>query len=120
MFTPRYLLEIIEEIIADALMQMSALMTSHVVRLARIDEEVWLGACCDASLEEGEAVLWHYGHIVQALDNLQLALQVLCLIEQRGLPVTLWVGLWGCPYSARHTSPRTSASRLPDRLLRLP
>ena len=76
-------------------MQMSALMTSHVVRLARIDEEVWLGACCDASLEEGEAVLWHYGHIVQALDNLQLALQVLCLIEQRGLPVTLWVGLWG-------------------------
>ena len=51
MFTPRYLLEIIEEIIADALMQMSALMTSHVVRLARIDEEVWLGACCDASLE---------------------------------------------------------------------
>lgn len=44
MFTPRYLLEIIEEIIADALMQMSALMTSHVVRLARIDEEVWLGA----------------------------------------------------------------------------
>jgi hypothetical protein len=53
MFTPRYLLEIIEEIIADALMQMSALMTSHVVRLARIDEEVWLGACCDASLEEG-------------------------------------------------------------------
>ena len=76
-------------------MQMSALMTSHVVRLARIDEEVWLGACCDASLEEGEAVLWHYGHIVQALDNLQLALQVLCLIEQRGLLVTFWVGLWG-------------------------
>ena len=69
-FTPRYLLEIIEEIIADALMQVSALMTSHVVRLARIDEEVWLGACCDASLEEGEAVLWHYSHIVQALDNL--------------------------------------------------
>ena len=75
-------------------MQMSALMTSHVVRLARIDEEVWLGACCDASLEEGEAVLWHYSHIVQALDNLQLALQVLCLIEQRGLLVTFWVGLW--------------------------
>ena len=59
MFAPRYLLEIIEEIIADALMQMSALMTSHVVRLARIDEEVWLGACCDASLEEGKAVPWH-------------------------------------------------------------
>ncbi len=75
-------------------MQMSALMTSHVVRLARIDEEVWLSACCDTSLEEGEAVLWHYSHIVQALDNLQLALQVLCLIEQGGLPVTLWVGLW--------------------------
>ena len=69
-------------------MQMSALMTSHVVRLARIDEEVWLGACCDASLEEGEAVLWHYSHIVQALDNLQLA-----LFSGRGLALFLAVDI---------------------------
>ena len=95
MFTPRYLLEIIEEIVADALMKMSALMASHVVRLARIDEEVGLGTGCDTCLQEGEAVLWHHGHIVQALDNLQLALQVLGLIEQGCLLVTLWVGLWG-------------------------
>ena len=76
-------------------MQMSALMASHVVRLARIDEEVGLGTGCDTCLQEGEAVLWHYGHIVQALDNLQLTLQVLGLIEQGCLLVTLWVGLWG-------------------------
>ena len=76
-------------------MQVSALMTSHVVRLAWIDEEVWLSTCCDASLEEGETVLWHYGHVVQALDNLELALQVLCLVEQGGLLVTLWIGLRG-------------------------
>ena len=82
MFTPRYLLEIIEEIVADALMKMSALMASHVVRLARIDEEVGLGTGCDTCLQEGEAVLWHHGHVVQTLDNLQLALQVLGLIEQ--------------------------------------
>ena len=75
-------------------MQMSALRTSHVVRLARIDEEVWLGACCDASLEEGEAVLWHYCHIVQALYDLQLALEVLGLVEQGGFLVAFRVGLW--------------------------
>ena len=81
MFTPRYLLEIIEEIVADSFVQVSTLMTSHVVRLTWIYEEIWLGTCCDTSLQEGEAVLWHHGHIVQALDNLQLALQVLSLIE---------------------------------------
>ncbi len=76
------LLQIVEEILADALMQVSALMAPHVVRLARIDEEVGLRACADASLQEGEAVLWHHGHVVQALDNLQLALQVFRLVEQ--------------------------------------
>ena len=74
-------------------MQVSALMTSHVVRLTWIYEEIWLGTGCDTCLQEGEAVLWHYGHIVQALDNLQLALQVLSLIEQGCLLVTFWVGL---------------------------
>ena len=74
-------------------MQMSALMTSHVVRLARIDEEVWLGAGCDAGLQEGETMLRHHRYVVEALDDLQLALQILGLIEQRGLLVALRVGL---------------------------
>ena len=75
-----FLLQIVEEVLADALMQVSALMTSHVMRLAWIYEEVGLGASGDASLEEGEAVLRHYSHVVQALDNLELALEVLRLV----------------------------------------
>ena len=104
------LLQIVEEVIADALMQVSALVTSHVMRFAWVYEEIWLCTCCDTCFQEGEAMLWYYSYIVQALDNLQLTLQVLSLIEQGCLLVTLWVGLWGI-HIARHTSPRTSASR---------
>ena len=76
-------------------MQVSALVTSHVMRFAWVYEEIWLCTCCDTCLQEGEAMLWYYSYIVQALDNLQLTLQVLSLIEQGCLLVTLWVGLWG-------------------------
>ena len=76
------LLQIVEEVIADALMQVSALVTSHVMRLAWVDEEVWLCTCCDTCLQEGEAMLWYDSHVVQALDNLELALEVLRLVEQ--------------------------------------
>ena len=76
-----FLLQVVEEVVADSFVQVSALMPSHVVRLTWIYEEIWLGTCCDTSLQEGEAVLWHHGHIVQALDNLQFTLQVFSLIE---------------------------------------
>ena len=39
-------------------------------------------------------MLWHYCHIVQALYDLQLALEVLCLVEQGGFLVAFRVGLW--------------------------
>ena len=74
-------------------MQVSALMTAHIVRLTWIDEEVWLSAGCDAGLQEGETMLRHHCYVVEALDDLQLALQILGLIEQRGLLVALRVGL---------------------------
>ena len=60
-------------------MQMSALMASHVVRFARIDEEVGLGTNGNASLEERVAILREHRRVVEALDDLQLSLEVLGL-----------------------------------------
>ena len=74
-------------------MQMSTLMSTHIVRLARINKEVGLCASCNTSLEECEAMLWHNSSIVVTGNYLQSALKILCLIEQRGLLVTLGVGL---------------------------
>ena len=63
-------------------MQVSALVSAHIVRLTWIDEEVWLSAGCDAGLQEGETMLRHHCYIVEALDDLQLAFQVLGFGEQ--------------------------------------
>ena len=48
-----FLLQVVEEVVADSFVQVSALMPSHVVRLTWIYEEIWLGTCCDTSLQEG-------------------------------------------------------------------
>lgn len=63
-------------------MQMDGLMTTHVVGLTRIDEEVGLSAGGDASLEERECMLRNDNRVVESDDDLQLALQVLSLVEQ--------------------------------------
>ena len=52
------LFQIILEILCDALMQVNALVTHHIVTLARISEEVRLSAGLAAGIEEHEAVLW--------------------------------------------------------------
>ena len=76
-------------------MQVYALATAHVVWLAGICEEVRLSACLDASLDELQAMLWHHGLVVETLDYLQLALQVLGLAQQRSLLISFRVGLRG-------------------------
>ena len=61
---------------------MNALMSPHIVRLTRIDEEVGLGTCLDALGKERQTVLRHYCFIVIARDDLQLTLQVLGFAQQ--------------------------------------
>lgn len=63
-------------------MQVYALMATHVVRLARIDEEIGLGTHGNASLEERVAVLREHRRVVEALDDLQFALEVLGLGQE--------------------------------------
>ena len=74
-------------------MEMNALMSPHIMRFTRIDEEVGLGTCLDALGKERQTVLRHYGFIVIACDDLQLTLQVLGFAQQTGLLVTLRVRL---------------------------
>ena len=74
-------------------MQVYALMATHVVGLARIDEEIGLGTNGNASLEERVAILREHRRVVEALDDLQFALEVLGLGQEGGLSVTLGVGL---------------------------
>ena len=50
------LFQIILEILCDALMQVNALVTHHIVALARISEEVRLSAGLAAGIEEQEEV----------------------------------------------------------------
>lgn len=76
------LLQIVLEILGDALVKMYALMAPHVVGLAGIDEEIGLRAGLDAFGQEREAMLGHHGGVVVAGDNLELALQVFGLAEQ--------------------------------------
>ena len=75
------LLEIVKEVLTDALMEMGTLMTAHVVGFTGIGKEVGLGAGGDTCLEKGEAVLRHDGRVVVASDNLELALEVFCLVD---------------------------------------
>lgn len=60
-------------------MQVHTLMSAHVVGLARIHEEIRLGASCDTCFEERQAVLGHYCNVVVSLYNLQFTLKVFAL-----------------------------------------
>ena len=50
----RPLFKVILEILRDAFMQMNALVSTHIMRFARINEEVRLRAGGDAGLQERE------------------------------------------------------------------
>ena len=75
------LLQIIFKILRDALMQVHTLMTAHIVRLSRINEEVGLGTFFDALGYEGEAMLRHYCVVIVARYDLQLAFKVFRLVQ---------------------------------------
>ena len=63
-------------------MQMDAGMSTHVVFLARVGEEVRLSAGLDACIEERETMLGHYGVVVVARDDLQFTFQVAGFAEE--------------------------------------
>ena len=87
------LAEVIVEVAGDALVQVHALVSTHVVPLARIDIEVGLGASGNTGLEERISMLRHYRGIVEADNNLQPAFQVFCLRDKASERITLGVGL---------------------------
>ena len=74
---------------------MHAGMSPHIVLLTRIGEEIGLRARLDTGIEERQTMLWHYRIVVVTGDNLQLALQVLRLVEKARLLITLGVVLGG-------------------------
>ena len=51
-------------------MQMDGLMTTHVVGLTRIDEEVGLSASFGACIDERQGMLRHYRRVVHTDDDL--------------------------------------------------
>ena len=85
------LFEVVLKVLRDTLMQVYALVSHHVVTLARVGKEVGLGTRLDALLDEHEAVLRYHRGVVISSDNLQLALQVLGLGKERCLGITLRV-----------------------------
>ena len=62
------LLQIVLEILCDSFVQVNALVSTHIVRLARIHEEIGLSAYRNARLEEAIAVLWQYHWVVQTCN----------------------------------------------------
>ena len=76
------LFEVVLKILGYTFMQMHAFMSRHIMSLSGIDKEVGLCACLYACVKELQSVLWHYGRIIHAYDNLQLALEVLGLSQQ--------------------------------------
>ena len=87
-------------------MEMNTRMTTHIVGLARIGEEIGLCASLDTSIEERQAVLRHHGVIVIACDNLQFALQILGLRDQTALGKALRIA-FGCAHIALTGPPAT-------------
>ena len=73
----------------NSLVQMNARMTTHVVLLSRVCEEIGLRSGFYAGIEERQTMLRHDSIIVVARDNLQLALQVTGFVEEACLGVAL-------------------------------
>ena len=92
-------LEIILEILCDAFVEVCTLVSAHVVRFARIDEEVGLCALLDTFLEERQSVLWNNHGIIHADDDLEFSLQVLGFGQYTGFCVAIRVVL-GCAHIA--------------------
>ena len=63
-------------------MQMHALMSSHVMPLARVGEEIGLCACFAAGVKEHKAMLRNNRWIVHASYYLESAFEILCFFEE--------------------------------------
>ena len=63
-------------------MQMHALMSLHIMPLARICEEIGLGASLATSVEEHKTMLWNYSRVVHSCYYLESALEIFCLVEE--------------------------------------
>ena len=72
---------------------MHAVVPHHVVSFARISEEVGLRTSLCTGFEERQRMLWHYGRIVVAYDNLELAFQLSRLADEAGLGIALRIAL---------------------------
>ncbi len=85
---------------------MDTLMSAHIVRFARIDEEIGLCSGTDAGLQESETVLRQHDRVVKALNDLKFAFQVLGFGEKRGLPIAsglvCGVSIYRSPYIASY------------------
>ena len=73
--------QIIFKILCYTFMQMHAFVPRHIMALTGIDKEIGLGAGFGTRIQELQGMLRHHGRIIHADDNLQLALQVLCLAD---------------------------------------
>ena len=63
--------------------------------LAGIDKEVGLSVGANTCLKERIGMLWHNSGIVETDDDLQTALEVLSLVDERRAGITLGIALWG-------------------------
>ena len=65
-----FLFQIIFKVLCNSLVEVNTLVSSHIVWLTRIDEEIGLCALLDTLSDERQAVLWHHRFVVSALNNL--------------------------------------------------
>ena len=72
----------IVEVTADVFVQMHTVSTHHVVAVARIDEQVGVSACIDASATESVSVLRYADWVVATVDNEQTAFQITRLTQE--------------------------------------
>ncbi len=87
--------QMIFKVPCDDIVQMHTVSTHHVVTITRIGEEVWIGVGINAGTHEGQGVLGHTDRVVTSVDDKETPFQVLGFVEQGGLFVALWIGLWG-------------------------
>ena len=76
-------------------MEMDTGMTTHVVLLTRVGEEVGLCAGLDTGVEERQTMLGDDSVVVVARDDLESALQILGLVDEAGLGIAFGIRLRG-------------------------
>ena len=65
----------VEEILSNAIVEMVAVLATHVVWVVDIHHEVGIGIFLDRVLEELQRHLWHHCIVLIVVDDEQLALE---------------------------------------------